>query len=143
MNYWITSTGDAQNDIGSLFTVVEASEALATTVNWIIVDGNNSPIFSITTDESAGATISAYPTELTTMASQRFITLPALTAFTVASGTNDKLIPYTWTGPFQISTAGNEHHYQLKIRNALYVTSNTMAGGQLDCTTSSEVTNEQ
>ncbi len=143
LNYWITSTGDAQNDIGSLFTVVEASEALATTVNWIIVDGNNSPIFSITTDESAGATISAYPTELTTMASQRFITLPALTAFTVASGTNDKLIPYTWTGPFQISTAGNEHHYQLKIRNALYVTSNTMAGGQLDCTTSSEVTNEQ
>ncbi len=143
LNYWITSTGDAQNDIGSLFTVVEASEALATTVNWIIVDGNNSPIFSITTDESAGATISAYPTELTTMASQRFITLPALTAFTVASGTNDKFIPYTWTGPFQISTAGNEHHYQLKIRNALYVTSNTMAGGQLDCTTSSEVTNEQ
>ena len=143
LNYWITAYDDAQNDVGSLFTVVEASGALATTVNWIIVDGNNSPIYSLTTNENAGATISAYPTELTTMASQRFVTLPSLTAFTVASGTNDKLIPYTWTGPFQISTAGNEHHYQLKIRNALYVTSNTMSGGQLDCTTSSEVTNDQ
>lgn len=143
LNYWITSTSDAQNDVGSLFTVEEASGALSTTVNWIIVDGNNTPIYSLTTSANAGATVSAYPTELTTMASQRFVTLPALTAFTVASGTNDKLIPYTWTGPFQISTTGNEHHYQLKIRNALYVTSNTMAGGQLDCTTSSEVTNDQ
>ena len=143
MNYWITADYDAQNDLGSLFTVEEASGALSTTVNWIIVDGNNTPIYSLTTNATAGATVSAYPTELTTMASQRFVTLPALTAFTVASGTNDKLIPYTWTGPFQISTTGNEHHYQLKIRNALYVTSNTMAGGQLDCTNSSEVTNDQ
>ena len=143
MNYWITADYDAQNDLGSLFTVEEASGALSTTVNWIIVDGNNTPIYSLTTNATAGATVSAYPTELTTMASQRFVTLPALTAFTVASGTNDKLIPYTWTGPFQISTAGDEHHYQLKIRNALFVTSNTMTGGQLDCTTSSDVTNEQ
>ena len=143
MNYWITADYDAQNDLGSLFTVEEASGALSTTVNWIIVDGNNTPIYSLTTSATAGATVSAYPTELSTMASQRFVTLPALTAFTVASGTNDKLIPYTWTGPFQISTTGNEHHYQLKIRNALYVTSNTMAGGQLDCTNSSEVTNDQ
>lgn len=143
MNYWITADYDAQNDLGSLFTVEEASGAISTTINWIIVDGNNTPIYSLTTSATAGATVSAYPTELTTMASQRFVTLPALTAFTVASGTNDKLIPYTWTGPFQISTTGNEHHYQLKIRNALYVTSNTMTGGQLDCTTSSEVTNDQ
>ena len=143
MNYWITADYDAQNDLGSLFTVKEASGALSTTINWIIVDGNNTPIYSLTTSATAGATVSVYPTELTTMASQRFVTLPALTAFTVASGTNDKLIPYTWTGPFQISTTGNEHHYQLKIRNALYVTSNTMAGGQLDCTNSSEVTNDQ
>ena len=141
MNYWISD--DAQNDAGSRFTVVKASDPISATVKWVIVDGSNNPIYNIIQDVTNGATISSYPTELTTMASQRFITLPMLASFTAGSGQTVKNISYTWTGPFQISTTGNEHHYQLKIRNALYITSNTMTGGQLDCTTSSEITNNQ
>ncbi|MBO7120678.1 MAG: hypothetical protein J6W03_10220 [Bacteroidaceae bacterium] len=143
MNYWITNDYDSQNDPGSLFTVEEAGGPLSTTVKWVIVDGNYNPIYNLITDVESGATISSYPTELSTMASERFVTLPALTPFTAGSGQTVKNVSYTWTGPFQISTTGNEHHYQLKIRNALYITSNTMAGGQLNCTTSSEVTNDQ
>lgn len=143
MNYWITNDYDSQNDPGSLFTVQKASDPISNTVKWVLVDGNDNPVYSLITDVSSGQNISSYPTELTTMASQRFVTLPALTPFTAGSGQTVKNVSYTWTGPFQISTTGNEHHYQLKIRNALYVTSNTMAGGQLDCTNSSEVTNDQ
>jgi len=141
MNYWISD--DAQNDPGSRFTVVKASDPISATVKWVIVDGSNNPIYSIIQDVTSGTTISSYPTELTTIASQRFVTLPTLTSFTAGSGQTVKNVSYTWTGPFQISTTGNEHHYQLKIRNALYITSNTMTGGQLDCTTSSDVTNDQ
>jgi len=143
LNYWITKDNDAQNDPGSRFSIAEAGSPISSTVKWVIVDDSDNPIYSVITDVESGATVSSYPSELTTMADQRFITLPALTPFVAGNGQTVKNLSYTWTGPFQISTAGNEHHYQLKIRNALYVTSNTMAGGQLDCTTSSEVTNEQ
>ncbi|MBP5770395.1 MAG: hypothetical protein J6W75_03430 [Bacteroidaceae bacterium] len=143
LNYWITNDYDSQNDPGSLFTVQKASDPISNTVKWVLVDGNDNPVYSLITDVSSGQNINSYPTELTTMASERFVTLPTLTPFTAGSGQTVKNVSYTWTGPFQISTTGNEHHYQLKIRNALYITSNTMAGGQLDCTTSSEVTNDQ
>lgn len=142
LNYWITADYDAQNDVGSLLTVLQASGAVSPTVKWVLMDGSN-PVYTLTQDVTAGQNITSYPAELTTMASQRFVTLPSLTPFTATSGENRKEIVYTWTGPFSISTEGNEHYYQLKIRNALYITSNTMAGGQLDCTTSSEVTNDQ
>ena len=142
LNYWITADYDAQNDVGSLLTVLQASGAVSTTVKWVLMDGSN-PVYTLTQDVTAGQNITSYPAELTTMASQRFVTLPSLTPFTATSGENRKEIAYTWTGPFQISTAGNEHYYQLKIRNALYITSNTMTGGQLDCTTSSDVANDQ
>ena len=93
------------------------------------------------TDVERGTTVSSYPTALTTLAAERFVTLPSLTAFTVDAATVEKRIGYTWTGPFQISTEGNEHHYKLKIRNALCVVSNTMSNGALDCVSTEDTSN--
>lgn len=141
LNYWISSVYDNQNDVGSLFTVLEASGAISATVKWVLMDGSN-PVYTITEDVTTGDNITAYPTELTTMASQRFVTLPTLTAFTATSGENRKEITYTWTGPFDISTAGDEHHYKLKIRNAMYILSDLKDGGQLDCTSTDGTENK-
>lgn len=143
MNYWITNDADAQNDAGSRFTIVEASGPISATVKWVIVDGSNNPIYNIITDVESGATISSYPTELTTMASQRFVTLPTLTSFTAGSGQTVKNVSYTWTGPFQISTTSNEHHYQLRMRNKWYLTSNLHSNGALNFTETAVATNDQ
>ncbi|MBP5628380.1 MAG: hypothetical protein J6X27_00885, partial [Bacteroidaceae bacterium] len=130
LNYWITADNDAQNDVGSLLTVLQASGAVSTTVKWVLMDGSN-PVYTLTQDVTAGQSINAYPTELTTMALQRFVTLPSLTPFTAGSGQTVKNVSYTWTGPFQISTAGNEHHYNLKMRSTRYLSSDTNSDGVL------------
>ncbi len=142
VNYWITNDEDAQNAEGSLFRVTKAADSQSSVVKWVIVDENDIPIYNLAVDATAGTTVSAYPSELTTMASERFVTLDAFPgAFTIAAGENVKRIGYTWTGPFQISTAEQEYHYQLKIRNALYITSNTMSNGALDCVSTEDTSN--
>ena len=131
MNYWITSVYDAQNDVGSLFNVVYASGALSATINWVFKDGNGNAVYSLIEDSETGATVSDYPTAVTSLIANRFVTLPALQSFTVASGENRKEITYTWTGPFQISTTSEEHHYNLKMRSTRYLSSDTNSDGVL------------
>ena len=131
LNYWITADYDAQNDVGSLLTVLQASGAVSPTVKWVLMDGSN-PVYTLTQDVTAGQSINAYPTELTTMASQRFVTLPSLTPFTPASGENRKEIAYTWTGPFQLTTdTDNPHLYFFKsTRYGYYAYAPSSSTGQ-------------
>ena len=113
MNYWITSIYDAQNDAGSLFNVTKAADANSSIVKWVIVDGNNTPIYTVTSNVTPGATISAYPSELTSLTTDRYVTLNPLTSFTANSGTTVKRIGYTWNGLFNISDANTVHYYNL------------------------------
>ena len=115
LNYWITKDGDAQNDPGSRFNIAEAGGPISATVKWLIVDDSDNPIYSVITDVESGATVSSYPSELTTMADQRFFTLPTLTPFVAGSGQTVKNLSYTWTGPFQLTTdTDNPHLYFFK-----------------------------
>ena len=141
MNYWITSVYDAQNNAGSLINVTQASEPVAANIRWVMVDEDDNAVYSIVTDAEPDATVNSYPSELTTLAANRFVTLPTLTPFTVSSSSVEKRINYTWTGPFQISTNTAQHHYKLKIRNALYIVSDTRADGALDCVSNDDTTN--
>ncbi len=113
------------------------TQLLTNTVTWNLVDGSDNVLYTVYKSYSKGTEVTEYPTELTDWVAQyadRFVALPSLTPFTVTQDVV-KEISYEWTGPFDISTVGDEHYYKLKIRNALYITSDLMTGGQLDCTT--------
>ena len=115
LNYWITNDDDAQNDPGSRFTLVQASAPAYATVKWIILDDSNNPVYNISQDVTSGSTVSSYPEELTTIASQRFVTLPALTPFVASGGQVVKNVNYTWTGPFDLTTdVADPHLYYFK-----------------------------
>ena len=141
MNYWITSVYDAQNNSGSLINVTKATDPVSACVRWVMVDENDNAVYNVVTDADKDATISSYPTELTTLAANRFVTLPELIPFTVSESNVEKRIEYTWTGPFTISTDANQYHYKLKIRDALYIVSDTRSDGALDCVFTDDTSN--
>lgn len=144
MNFWITNDYDAQNNIGSLFNVVFAADPIGgSVVKWVFVDGNDNAVYTVTEDVSPGSTISAYPSAVTTLVANRFVTLPTLTPFTVNAGVNEKRVAYVWNGPFQISTEGNEHHYNIRLRGSMYLTSNTNNAGALSFSSTRTTDNNQ
>ena len=137
MNYWITSVYDAQNDAGSLFNVTKAADANNSIVKWVIVDSNDTPIYTVTSNVTPGATINEYPSEVTSLTTDRYVTLDPLTSFAASSGTTVKRIGYTWNGMFDISDANTVHYYNLRfLRAASRASSNCMieylSGSDLD-----------
>lgn len=144
VNFWSTNDYDAQNNIGSLFNVVFAADPIGgSVVKWIFVDGSDNAVYTMTEDATSGTTISEYPAAVTELVANRFVTLPTLTPFTVQAGINEKRVAYIWNGPFQISTEGDEHHYNIRLRGTMYLTSNTNSAGALSFSTTRTSDNNQ
>ena len=69
---------------------------------------------NVITDVESGATVSSYPSELTTMADQRFFTLPTLTPFVAGSGQTVKNLTTTNGGTVNLYAKWNVNTYTIK-----------------------------
>ena len=124
------ANSNASNVMGFVNFVVqlarEGREEIS--IYWNVRDSEGNTKLTVTKKYPSNSTIDAYPDELTAY-NNRFVSYPTLTPFTAV--TQRRNVTYTWTGPFQISTTGDEHHYNLKMRNARYLSSDTNSDGVL------------
>ena len=72
------------------------------------MDSDDNVVYTVDKDYALNSTVDAYPDELVAL-QDRFISYPSLASFSATTSRSID-VPYSWVGPFELTTGDNDLH---------------------------------